>query len=341
MIEFSCTSCKTRLQISDDKAGMAVMCSRCSTQLIVPAGGNDERAGVAGPQARSEPPGETDKPEKRSSAGAKDGRGPGKGTAALDSVKRLDSQLEQASKALIDALAITEKDETAAIFLRANYLGGRTKRGLSFEFLKGTAALILTVVFSWLYILVVLWLLGSAWQFLPLRKTEFLSITLRRRARFSAVIPFAIAYFVRLTMGSIIIGVVWTLASCFSGVAAGVIKDPTPLAILGIASLVAGLLAFLWYLYCNYTLAKMFRSIDEEGILEYQATLAYGYPRKVTLIKGISSAGLEKQLAGLIALCDTLSKTEFSPWEQVTVHNARQGFVSRTLGGLKALVAGD
>lgn len=335
MIEFSCPSCKTRLQAPDDKAGATVACSHCSVQLTVPASAPQSTGPAPGPATGSASTGAADP---RSSTGAKETK---RGAAALGSMKRLDSQFEQASKALIDALTITEKDETAAIFLKANYLGGRTRRGVSVDFLKGTAGLVLTLVFSWLYILVILWLLGSAWQFLPLRKTEFLSITLKRRARFSAVIPFAIVYFVRLTVGEIVISVLSGCVSVCSLVAAYVIKDPRLLAIAVLASFVAGILSFLWYLYCNYKLAKMFREIDEEGILEYQAALSYGYPRKVTLIKGISSAGLEIQLAGLIALCDTLSKTEFSPWEQVTLHSARQGFISRSFGALKSLVVGD
>jgi DNA-directed RNA polymerase subunit RPC12/RpoP len=336
-MEFACGSCKTRLQVAAEQAGQYVTCSACGAQVLVPGPSGEIKTPSVPPKPRTSASGEAPSTS-TASAGAKTNKGPTKGAAALDSIKKLDSQVEQAERALIDALSMTEKDDTAAIFLKANYLAGRTKRGLNIEILKGKAAMILTLVFSWFYILVVLWALGSAWQFLPLRKTEFISITLRRRARFSALIPFAIAYFVRLVVGIIVISLLVVSTGCVSVVASYIVNDPTPLMLLALASVIGGLLSFLWCLYCNYTLAKMMRGIDEEALLEYQAVLEYGYPTKVALIKGISSAGLDKQLAGLMTLCDTLSKTEFSPWEQVTLHNARQGFLGRTWAGLKSMV---
>ncbi len=345
MIDFACTSCKSHLQVPDDKAGQSVICSRCNTLLTVPSPSPSPEDAVAvpgsGPRPRPDASPEVEKVHRHAGPAPRESKGPARAGAALDPFKKFDSQLDQASRALIDALSVTEKEDNPAIFLKENYLGGRTRRGLSMEFLKGTTAMILTIIFSWAYILIVLWLLGSAWQFLPLRKTEFLAIRLRRRARLAAVIPFAIAYFARLLVAYVVVGLLLGLAGCFSAIAAAVVKDVTPLAILGLAGLVGGGLLTLWYLYCNYTLSKMLRNVEEEGLLEYQAVVEYGYPRKVALIKGISSAGLEKQLAGLMTLCDTLSNTEFSPWEQVTLHGARQGLISRTLGGLKSMVAGN
>jgi len=262
----------------------------------------------------------------------KEGKARSKDKDVVQSINRLDNRVHGASKALFDAMGVAGKDDVPALFLKENYFGGRIKRGLPIEILKGKAAKYLTILFSWLYLLVVFLLLGSAWQFLPLRKTEFLSIRLRRRVQPTAVFPFAVTYLVQLMVGQILIGLILFISSIGASVVSAIIKDSTPFFFLAALSALLWVISVGWFFYCNYTLWRLFRDAEEDGLLEYQAILEYGYPKKVRLIGGISTAGLEEQLTGVMSLCETLSKTDFSPWEQLTVHGdaSQRGLIGRT-----------
>ncbi len=247
------------------------------------------------------------------------------------SINRFDDRVQGVSKALFEAMGVAGKDDVPALFLKENYFGGRIKRGLPIEILKGKAAKYLTILFSWLYLFVVFLLLGSAWQFLPLRKTEFLSIRLRRRVQPTAVFPFAVTYLVQLMVGQIIIGLLLFISSIGASIVSAIIVDPTPFFFLAALTALLGVISVGWFFYCNYTLWRLFRDAEEDGLLEYQAILEYGYPKKIRLIGGISTAGLEEQLTGVMSLCETLSKTDFSPWEQLTVHGdaSQRGLIGR------------
>ena len=48
--------------------------------------------------------------------------------------------------------------------------------------------------------------------------------------------------------------------------------------------------------------------------------LDYGFPNKTRLLMGVSDAPVERQIDGVLALCDAISKANFVPWETVTTN---------------------
>jgi len=89
-MELSCGTCKTRLQVAAENAGQYVKCSACGAQVLVPA------APDAPPKPRPAAAGEAPKTDNTVQPGARTSKAPAKGAAALDSIKKLDSELEQA-----------------------------------------------------------------------------------------------------------------------------------------------------------------------------------------------------------------------------------------------------
>lgn len=231
----------------------------------------------------------------------------------LEHVGRFSTQMHDISSSMFQSEAGAERDNHPAIFVREKYFGGCIQKGMNPNILHSLGSTILTILFSWVYLIAILYQMGAAWQFLPFHRTEFLSVRLRRRVRPAVIVPAIITWVVQVFAVSFVL-------YAGLGIAALVAAKLEIGAFAAMAGLIALGLSALWYAICNYTALKLIRGLDPDTLFDYQAVLEYGYPRKVALIRGTSGASVEQQLEGVLALCEKLSTVEFSRWDQVTTH---------------------
>jgi hypothetical protein len=253
----------------------------------------------------------------------------------MDSAKKLwnraGAMAEQVGRIASDAVSpggfdeyakLTGNSESPAIFLQAEFFGGRTRIGASIESLNTLGARIGTALFSWPYIVIFLRSLSSAWEFLPFTRTEFVRITLEQKIMWKRVSSAFIAWLITMMVFMILALVAATFA-------AGIMK------FLGdtlgaFASLLVPLLIFGGYIAANLLAWNMLVGLKDDDLHRSRIILEYGFPRKYRLLSGLSDAPVENQIDGVLKLCEALSKTQFSQWDQFSNHGDGDGLLRAT-----------
>ncbi len=203
-----------------------------------------------------------------------------------------------------------------AIFLHSQSIGGRTRIGRSLEPLHTLGGNVAAAIFSWSYLISVLLGTVSSWQFVPLKHTEYVRITLRQSLRWNLLMP---------TLA------VWIVCTFATIVSAGVMDSLEPVKWTGWLFL---LIVVVGYLGSNLIACQMIAGFDVEELHRTELVLYYGFPRKYQLLFGISDAPVELQLEGVLDLCEAIGGAEFSRWEQFTSHDTRRGMFARLLGSI-------
>jgi hypothetical protein len=198
-----------------------------------------------------------------------------------------------------------------AIFLHSQSIGGRTRIGRSLEPLHTLGGNVAAAIFSWSYLISVLLGTVSSWQFVPLKHTEYVRITLRQSLRWNLLMP---------SMAVWVICVIATITGAL------IMANATPWT--GAFTFVVG------YLGSNLIACQMIAGFDVEELHRTELVLYYGFPRKYQLLFGISDAPVELQLEGVLDLCEAIGGAEFSRWEQFTSHDTRRGMFARLLGSI-------
>lgn len=211
-----------------------------------------------------------------------------------------------------------------AIFLRDLYFGGRKNIGSSLTQLGTLGGLIMSALFSFFYMGPILYFSLSSWQFLPYSKTELVRITLRQKLRWEKLLPILIGWFITMVAGTIICFIwVWLFAKIdsFLGTSADGVLNNT---LKFIASL------SLWVLLAFYISANLSASKKIARLTDHSRScviLDYGFPNKTRLLMGVSDAPVEKQMDGVLSLCEAISKANFASWEEM---GANRNFGIRT-----------
>jgi hypothetical protein len=204
-----------------------------------------------------------------------------------------------------------------AIFLRDLYFGGRKNIGSSLTQLGTMGGLIMSALFSFSYMAPILYFSLSSWQFLPYSKAELVRITLRQKLRWEKLLPILIGWFITMVAGIIICFLwVWLFAKIdnFLGTAEDGVLNNT---LKFLASL------SFWVFLAFYVSANLSASKKIARLTEYSRScviLDYGFPNKTRLLMGVSDAPVEKQMEGVLSLCEAISKANFAPWEGMGAH---------------------
>jgi len=202
-----------------------------------------------------------------------------------------------------------------AIILHANYFGGRTRIGLDLKPLSTVSGTIVAAIVSWFYILSVIKSTISAWHFLPFGKTEYIKIKLEQSVKWNKIFPVFVTWLV-----FVIIAIVAALVS------------------IPILNIFAILVFLIGYVVSNIIVCQMISGFDINKMHISVIKLEYGFPHKYSLLHGISDAPTDQQLDCVLSLCEAISKSEFSKWEQFTAHSSGQsGMISRVVSRLPGL----
>ncbi|MBM4072024.1 MAG: DUF4339 domain-containing protein [Planctomycetes bacterium] len=240
-----------------------------------------------------------------------------------------------AGEALIYDQTLAADAHKPAIFLQELYFGGRRNIGTSLAMLNTLGGVVLSLLFSFLYIGYVLRASLSSWQFLPYSKTELVRITLRQKVRWEKLLPIVVGWVITMAVGI-------TICFFWTALIAGIGRMTQPgdnffgkllvfLASLSIPVLVA------FYLFANYVACK--KTARLENYTRSCILLDYGFPNKTRLLMGVSDAPLEKQIDGVLALCDAISRANFAPLESL---GANRNFGIRTfLASLMRRITGQ
>jgi len=266
-----------------------------------------------------------------------------KGTKQMESAKKLWNRAgaiaERVGQIASDAVGPGGFDEYAqfkdgtdqpAIFMQSEFFGGRTRIGASLVSLNTLGARIGTAIFSWPYLLIFLLSLSSAWEFLPLSRTEFVRITLEQKIMWKRVSPAFIAWLVTF-LAFIVLAVIATIFAVgirsFLGEALG-----------AFAFLLVPLLICGGYLVANLFAWKLLVSLKDDDLHRSRIVLEYGFPRKYRLLSGLSDAPIANQIDGVLKLCEAISKTQFSQWDQFSSHGGRDGLLGAMFSRISRLV---
>ncbi len=202
-----------------------------------------------------------------------------------------------------------------AIILHSNYFGGRTRIGLDLKPLSTFSGTIVAAIVSWLYILSVIKSTISAWHFLPFGRTEYIKIKLEQSVKWNKIFP---------------VFVTWLVFIIISIVAA--------LIFIPILNIFAILVFLFGYVVSNIIACQMISGFDINKMHMSVIKLEYGFPHKYSLLHGISDAPTNQQLDCVLSLCEAISKSDFSKWEQFTAHSSGQsGMISRVVSRLPGL----
>jgi hypothetical protein len=200
--------------------------------------------------------------------------------------------------------------EQPAIFLRAEYFGGRTRIGTPLSAMNEIGFMLGTALFSWSYLINFLRTSTSAWQFLPFSRTEFVRINLRQKVLWQRLTP---------TLA------VWTVGMLIVLITAYLVKGQFGFVVMG-----AG------YVAMNVVACKLVTSIAER-LTRSQITLEYGFPHKYELLCGFSDAAVEEQIEGVLQLCRAVSKVEFGRWDQFSGHGGGNGLLGAVYSRLSRI----
>lgn len=218
-----------------------------------------------------------------------------------------------AGEAVIYDQDLPTQGNDPAIFLRELYFGGRKNIGSSLTQLGTMGGMIMSALFSFCYMGMILYFSLSSWQFLPYSKTELVRITLRQKLRWEKLFPILVGWFITMIAG-IIICLIWSkIFLAISEVFDSFLKTT----IIFLASL------SFWVPLAFYIFANLSASKKIARLKEYSRTcviLDYGFPNKTRLLKGVSDAPVEKQMEGVLSLCEAISKANFAPWEGMGAH---------------------
>lgn len=232
--------------------------------------------------------------------------------------ERAESFARQVSTIARDAVSPTGFDELSqdtekpGIFLRDEFFGGRTRIGAPMSSLKTTGAFVGSLLFSWAYLLPFVTSLGSSWEFLPFSRTEFVRIRLRQRIVWQRLVQILLMWC--MTMFAFLVAALILFA--FGAGLAQMLSE-----VLGASIGFLGSLVFVaGYFVANGMAWKQLAGLTVEDLHRCQISLEYGFPRKYQLLSGLSDAPVAKQIDGVLKLCDAISKTQFSSWDQFSTH---------------------
>lgn len=274
MIQFSCPKCQTKLQAPTYTPGATVVCSNCSTQIRVPSPGKE----------------------------------------VLEQAGRTTKSIGQFASDIVRPQGSDDYSRGAAIFLREEYFGGRTRIGTPLSTMQGPLFYAGAAIFSWPYLIAFLQSTTSAWEFLPFSRTELVRIQLSQKILWMRVLPIYAIWMVCMTI-TLIAGIVLTFATV----------------ILGLPILLIGCVL------SNLAAAQLLKGIAN-SLHRSQITLRYGFPTKHQLLAGVSDAPVEEQLDGVLQLCQALAKCQFGRWDQFSSHGSRDGVVGATFDRVTQLL---
>jgi hypothetical protein len=226
---------------------------------------------------------------------------------------------------------LSQDTERPGIFLREEFFGGRTKIGAPMGSLKTTGAFVGSLLFSWAYLLPFVASLGSSWEFLPFSRTEFVRIRLRQQIIWQRIMQIVLTWC--MVMFAFFIAAIVLVA--FGTGLAEMLST-----ILGGSVVFLAFLVFVGgYFVANGIAWSQLSGFTVEDLHRCQICLEYGFPRKYQLLSGLSDAPVTKQLDGVLKLCEAISKTEFSSWDQFSTHgDSGSGIVAAMFSRLRGLV---
>ncbi|MSR30499.1 MAG: DUF4339 domain-containing protein [Gemmataceae bacterium] len=218
-----------------------------------------------------------------------------------------------AGEAVVFDQTLPTKPHEPAIFLRELYFGGRRHIGGSLDQMRTMGGKIMAAVFSFFYIGLMLHFPLSSRQFLPYSKAELVQITLRQKLRWEKLVPILIAWFVTVVVG-LLMSFLWgfLVAMLITQVN---LESVTAKVMLFLAILSPWIfLAFI--VFANLAACKKVARL--ENYKRSCIIVHYGFPNKTRLLVGVSDADVEKQMEGVLALCDAIAKANFAPWDNLS-----------------------
>ena len=215
---------------------------------------------------------------------------------------------------------ITGGADQPGIFLQSEFFGGRTKIGASMESLNTLGGRIGVVAFSWIYVLPFLRSLPSGWEFLPFSRTEFVRITLEQKIMWRRISPAFVTWMITI--------LVFCIVAVIASVFAATIQQYLGATLGAFAFLLVPMIMFGGYLIANAMVLQHLMSLSDDDLHRSQITLEYGFPRKYRLLSGMSDAPIANQIDGVLKLCEAISRTEFSQWDQFSNHGSDGGLLS-------------